>query len=291
MAYVVDANVHLIAADRREYPVAPSDGKLPAWAEGEGSTAEAFLQHMRQADVHQALLAHPTSVYGYDNSYCLDSAERYPQSFIALGAIDVSDPEAAATLGRLVDQRGIRGIRLEPRDARQPSEWLAAPGTMSLWQEAAKNGVCVSLPTVRRMEDLPALRRVLERFPTVAVLLRRMVGAPTEDGPPYEAAKDIFALAEFPNVYFTFSLHNIEGARKGKSTPQAFFEAFINKFGARRLLWGSFFPANRAAPEAPYKGLLDRAREELSFLPRDDRDWLLGETARSLFPSPRSVGA
>ena len=289
MAYVVDANVHVIAAGRRRYPVAPLRGKLPAWAGGAHSTAEAFLEHMRIAGVHQAALAHPASVYGYDNSCCLDSASRYPESFVALGAIDVADQEAGAALRWLVEQRGLGAIRFERRDARDPSEWLDAPATMSLWQEAARHRTCVSLPTVRRMSDLPALRRVLERFPTVRVLLRRMAGAPAEDGPPYEAAKDLFALAEFPNVYLTFSQHNIEDARKGKSNPQAFFEAFISKFGARRLMWGSFFPANRATPEAPYKGLVDRVREELSFLQQDDRDWLLGETARNLFPSLRDA--
>jgi predicted TIM-barrel fold metal-dependent hydrolase len=116
-----------------------------------------------------------------------------------------------------------------------------------------------------------------------------MVQPPIEDGPPYKAAADLFALAEFPNVYSTFSHLNIDETNKGKSTHQAFFETFIERFGARRLMWASFFPAYRATPEAPIKGLIDHVRAKLSFLTQRDLDLVLGETARDLYPSIRQV--
>ena len=285
MAYIVDTNVHLFAADQQRYPLKPVSGKLPPWAsDRQHLTAEEFVDHMRQAGVHQAALAHPSLLYGYDNSYCLDSAERYPEHFVAIGAIDAGDEKAGELLGYLMNERKVGAVRFERRDRKDPEEWLVAPQILPFWEEAARTRICVSLPTLR-MRDLPVLRKALERFPNVNVILRRMADAPAEDGPPYDGAKPLLDMASFPSLYLTFSHHNIDEAKKGKSTPQAFFETFISKFGAKRLMWASFFHGDAASTNAPYKGLVEREREELSFLGEGDRDAVMGEAARALFPS------
>jgi len=280
MSYVLDTNVHVLAADPAGRPIPSPSGRAPDWAAG--ATAEDVLGFMRQARVDHALVV-PSG--DYDNAYTVDAAYRYPESFTAVGKIDVTDPSAQALLTWLVQQPGIGGLRFEAPDGRESSKWLEAPATLALWHEAEENGMSVGLASVRQIDQLPAVQRLLERFPTVPVILRRMVEAPTEDGPPYAAARDFFALARFPNVYSTFSHLNIRDAGKGKSTVQTFFETVVEKFGANRLMWASFFPAYRATPEEPVKGLLDLIREELSFLPRGELDLLLGGTARQLFPA------
>ncbi len=283
MAHVVDANAHVMAADVGDAVPPPGEAR-----DSHEATAEELLAHMRQAGVHQAVIVpHPPG--SYDNGYCIEAAQRYPESFVAIGKIDVADPEAVAKLNQLVEQPGIGGLRFELRDGRDPSEWLDAPETIPLWEAAARRSVSVSLPSVRRSDQLPALRRVLERFPTVPiVLLHGMAEVPVDDGPPYQHASDFFALAELPNVYFAFAHREIADKTRGKSTCRAFFEAFVGKFGASHLMWASFFPS-RATAEAPLKGLFDPVLEELSFLSHDDLDWVLGETARSLFPSLRGA--
>jgi len=155
-----------------------------------------------------------------------------------------------------------------------------------LWQEAARQRISVGLPHVE-MKHLAALRGVLERFPTVPIVLRRLIDVPTEDGPPYRAAQALLDLGEFSNLYFTFQNGNIEAARRGKSTPEAFFEVFLSRFGADHLMWATFYPSHKASDEAPYRGLVDLGQKGLSFLPQKDRDWLFGETARTVFPALR----
>jgi len=286
VAYIVDTNVHVLAADADGRPVPSPSGNVPTWAPG--ATAEDLRGFMEQAGVDHALVV-PSG--DYDNSYTLASAQRYPESFTAVGKIDVTDPEAGTLLEWLSGQPGIGGLRFEAPEGRESADWLEAPATLALWQQAAATGMCVGLASVRRMNQLPAVRRLLERFPTVPIILRRMVEVPTEDGPPYEAAKDFFALAEFPNVYSTFSHLNVTDAKKGKSTPRAFFQACVDQFGANRLMWASFFPAYKATPEAPVKGLIEYVRDELSFLSGSDLDWVLGETARKLYLSRREAAA
>ena len=88
---------------------------------------------------------------------------------------------------------------------------------------------------------------------------------------------------EFP-AELAITQHNLEDVSVGKSSARPFFERLVSQFGASRLLWASFFPA-RAPAEAPLKGLLDPIRDGLSFLPQADLDWILGDTARSLYPA------
>jgi L-fuconolactonase len=274
--YVVDANAHVVRAE----PVPPGF-EAP---EREDATAEELLSYMRQASVQQALLVpHPQS--SYDNTYCTEAAQRYPDAFVAVGKIDAVDPEAAAVARRLVEQSHVGGLRLDASGREDPLEWLAAPRTLAIWEIASLEGLSISLPTVRRLDHLPLLRGLLDQFPDVPVILMHGIqGVPVDNGPPYDEARDFFALAEVPNLYLAVTQHNLDDTARGKSTPQAFFEILVSRFGANRLLWASFFPA-RAPADAPLKGLLDPVLEGLSFLPQTDFDWILGETARGLYPA------
>jgi predicted TIM-barrel fold metal-dependent hydrolase len=244
---------------------------------------------MAQAGVgHTLVVATGT----YDDSYIRESARRYPGSFTAIAKLDMADPDALAELSRLGSQPEIGGVRFEWRgDNADPADWLDAPQSLSLWEQADKSRIPVSVAAVRKMEHLRALRKVLERFPTLTVILRRMVQPPVDDGPPYKDADVLFSLAEFPNVYSTFSDLNIEETNTGRSTHQAFFETFIERFGASRLMWASFFPAHRASAEQPIRGLLGYVRVQLGFLDSESLDWLLGESASTLYPSIKAADA
>ena len=106
-----------------------------------------------------------------------------------------------------------------------------------------------------------------------------------ESGPPYTEAREFFALAECPNLYLKFSSMNIWEAYKGRSTPRAFLDALVTRFGPGRLIWGSDYPHSSGSSANPYKELVDLAREALAFLSAADRDQVLAGTARSLYPA------
>jgi predicted TIM-barrel fold metal-dependent hydrolase len=77
---------------------------------------------------------------------------------------------------------------------------------------------------------------------------------------------------------------NLYSARRGKSTPEEFFTRLIDRFGARRLMWGSNFPATY---DRSLNDQFDLARQVLSFLPQEDQRWIFGETALTLWPMLR----
>jgi L-fuconolactonase len=290
VAKVVDMSAHIFSGDRTRFPLAQRlRGKLPVWAKGRQSLpAEEFLGLMHENVVHQAALVHQMAVYDTDHSYVLDSRKRYPESFVVMGAVDVVYRQAVNMDDWLAEEQ-VDILRFEHADATDPEQWLDCDQVRPLWEIAAKSGIPVSVPFVQ-MRHVPVFRKVIERFPGVPMLLRRMGGPPMEDGPPYAAAKDFFSLAEFPSVYFIFSRENIRAAAKGRSTPRTFFETCIDKFGAKRLMWGSYYGTNVATGDMQYKDLIDDVRQGLSFLSQGDRDWLLGESARALLPGLRRLG-
>jgi len=114
----------------------------------------------------------------------------------------------------------------------------------------------------------------------VRIVLDHMARPAIADGPPYAAAAGLFALARHPNLYLKLSTHNVREAREAKATPESFFGRVVKEFGARRIAWGSNYPA----AEGTLAGLLAEARQALASLPQADREWIFSGTARSLYP-------
>jgi predicted TIM-barrel fold metal-dependent hydrolase len=118
------------------------------------------------------------------------------------------------------------------------------------------------------------------RRPVTCEQLLAFARPPLDDGPPYAAARPLFALAAYPHVYVKLSTVTHEDAARGRSTPRAFLEQLAGEFGAGRIAWGSNFPAS----EGPLAALVALAREWVAFLPAEDQQRILGGTALALYP-------
>jgi len=269
---IVDTHVHPLSDDREQYPLAPGGDRGPDWHSAMHYTAEECLEQMDLSGVDQMVLVSSFSAYEYDNSYAADGAARYPNRFVGVCRIDGSAPDAPDTLSYWVEERGMRGVRLGTAD----------PRGFPTCERARQLGVPVALQVPA--SELDQVRQVAEHFPEVKVILDHLAHPPIADGPPYADARAFFALADCPNLYLKFSSMNIWEAAKGKSTPRAFIEALVTRFGPPRLLWGSDYPHSQGSPAAPYKELVDLARETVAFLSPADREQMLAGTARSLFP-------
>ena len=101
------------------------------------------------------------------------------------------------------------------------------------------------------------------------------------DGPPYDAAKWLFDLAPWPNLYLKLTSRTVEQASEGASKPEAFFPKLVAAFGANRIAWGSNFPAH----EGPLSRLTDEARHALSCLSEADQASIFSGTAAKLYPA------
>ena len=132
-------------------------------------------------------------------------------------------------------------------------------------------------------KGIPQLETVLKRFPKLRVILDHLARPVQDDGPPYNGADSLWGLANYPNVYLKVTERNLVGARAGKATPESFFGRLVGDFGAKRIAWGSNYPAS----ERPLPELVQLAQDTLGFLPARDREWIFSGTAQEPVPCAR----
>lgn len=269
---IVDTHVHPLSEDFERYPLAPGR-EGPDWYTSTRCTAEECLAQMAAAGVDQMVLVSSVTAYEYDNGYCADAAASHRDRFVGVCRIDPLAQGAPDTLSSWVEGRGLRGVRIGTAD----------PRAYPTCERARQLGIPVAIQVSGG--ELRQVRQLAERLPDVQLILDHLAHPPVEDGPPYAEAGEFFALADCPNLNFKFSTLNIREAGTGRSTPRAFLEAMVDRFGPTRLMWGSDFPHSTGSPTAPYRELVELAREAVAFLSPADQEQVLAGTARRLYPT------
>lgn len=272
---IIDTHVHVVAGDHDKYPVLPD---APDWPVNE---IEMLVRDMDAAGITKAVLVQTMFTYGFDNRYMIDCAAKYPGRFETVCVIDPVAADAPVTLTELVEKHGVRGVRLMPRGQKEGMLWDAQ--TFPLWRRAGELGIPVTVAA--ELPHLPQMPAVVARFPEVKIAFEHMWGI--ELGPsPFEKIAPIFALAQFPNVYLKLCPNNSHAVREAKGTAPQFFGALIERFGIRRLMWGSNFPAHphRFGDLAARLAIM---HEDFAFLPAADRAWFFAGSALSLWPGLR----
>jgi hypothetical protein len=95
---------------------------------------------MEEAGVQQAILVHQPNVYDPDHSYLLDTAKRYPGSFVIQGGVEVYYRYAAQMAGWLREQGvGCAGSTHDP--SLDVAEWIDSPRVRPVWEEAANGNI------------------------------------------------------------------------------------------------------------------------------------------------------
>ncbi len=291
---IIDTHVHVVSDDQQKYPRngliqrgsgdANAGQGLTTGAPGEwvqDMTGETLLSLNALAGIDKTVLVQAYSAYSYDNSYTADCAAKYPDRFASVCILDPTQSDAPNQLSYWVTQRGMRGLRLFTITETEGT-WLDDPRTFPVWERAASLGIPICIMAL--FHQIPRIRTVLERFPNVTVALDHLAVPRLSAGPPYESVQPLFGLSRFPNLFLKFSSVSLYAARRGKSTPKEFFSRLNDRFGAKRLMWGSNFPATN---DRSLKDQFDLARQELSFLPQEDQRWIFGETALTLWPMLR----
>jgi L-fuconolactonase len=277
---VIDIHPHIISTDTKKYPRDPLGGKQSTWSEQRPTSTEQMLASMDEAGIAKAAIVHSSTCYGYDNSYVADAVAQHPDRFTGVFSVDMLADNAAERIRYWVGRK-LTGLRLFTAGSTMvgQADWLADPKTFAGWDAAAELGipVCVQM----RVAGLPQLQVLLDRYPGVKIIIDHFLGAPLEEGPPYAAAEPLFGLVKHPNVYLKYTPVVVVNARKGKATPETFLPRVVKEFGAKRIAWGSNFPANAGT----LKALLNDSQDAMAWASEEDRDWIFGKTAETLYPA------
>src|ERR1700761_7963539 len=260
MSQVIDIHPHIVSPDTARYPLAPLGGTQSTWSSERPTTYQTLLDAMDAAGVANAAIVHSSTAYGYDNSYVADAVAAEPVRFTGVYSIDVLAPDAVKTFDYWLG-RGCTGMRLFTTGSTLPDQatWFVDPKTYPFWEHAAAKNIPVCMQM--KQEGLPLLRQIMDRFPKVTMILDHLTRVSCEDGPPYSAAAELFAIPEYPQVFLKVTPMNISPRSWGKATPESFFGKVIDPFGASRIAWGSNFPNSLGT----LSEILSAARQAFAF--------------------------
>ena len=280
MASIIDTHPHIISNDEALYPPAPLFGKRSDWSKERPSTVETLIAAMDEAGVAKAAVVHSSTTYGFDNSCVVDGCAQYPDRLVAVGSVDILQPDAPAVIQKWVS-RGLAGLRLFTGGSTKefdPSE-LDDPKSFPAWELCSELGLSMCIQT--GPVGLPQVTFLAKSFPKVKIILDHLGRPDVSDGAPYEKASSLFGLAPYENIYFKLTPRIFSDAMKGQAKAETLFPRLVEVFGASRMVWGSNYPTS----EGTLIANLDKAKASLASLSAEDRDWIFGKTAQLLYPT------
>ena len=278
---LIDIHPHIVSKDTVRYPVTPIGGTRSEWSKERSATLEELVAAMDSAGVDKAAIVHSSTTYGFNNDYVVDAVAQYPKRFTGVFSVDVTQPDAAERM-RYWHGKGMTGMRIYARGSTIKEAWLALddPRTFPAWECASELGISVATNMHGTGPGLEQIKSTLRRFPKVKLVIDHLGRPPAEDGPPYEAAKEYYTLADFPNVYLKFTPSALKTIIKGKADTDTLMPKLVGIFGANRIAWGSIFPASPGS----MSDIVAASHQATRTLSDSDREWIFARTAQTLYP-------
>ncbi len=239
---------------------------------------EIALHYMDQVGVDKAILVQH-HLYGDQNATVIYALNRWPDRFIGfayLGAIDQVD--ASDRLERLFEA-GLTGLKVELESTRRLRADFSFDGAVewSVWERLnALHRPLILDINAANVEDVPAIRRMLDAFPHLRISICHLGGAPAEGW------EERALLAKHPRVWLDLaSLQHPYGEAHEYPYPyeQELIRWAVRQVGAHKLMWGTDWPG--CMNWATYRQLLDVVRKHCAFLtPTERQDILAGSAER-----------
>ncbi len=277
---IIDVHCHVVSPDRETYPLAPIGGKQSDWSSERPTTPEQLIAAMDEAGVEKAAVVQASTAYGHNSSYLADSIVKFPKRITGVFSLDPLDPQALEQMDQWVS-RGMTGMRVFTTGSTMPGQqtWLDDERAFPVWEKAG----ALKLPIAMQMtaEGIPLLLKIVKAFPQTNFLLDHLARPVINDGAPYAKAQSLWDIAGYKNIYLKLTSRTVEHCQQGQSTPEAFMAKVLSTFGAKRVLWGSNFPAH----DDTLKNIVDETLHVLASVSDADRAQILSGTALDLYPS------
>jgi predicted TIM-barrel fold metal-dependent hydrolase len=267
---IIDSHVHTWKHDPK-FPFA--EGAHPP---AEDASAEMLLDLMKANNVSRTVIIQVIH-YKWDNSYLADVLKRYPAQFKGVCRVNPEDPAAPDALSRLTEEQGFRGVRLSP-SANADGDWIKGPLMPPLWKRCAQLKVPMTLlvPATRVGELTP----LIEKNPDLTIVIDHQADSPLSQPEKLEA---LLALERYPKVFVKIS-HMWTLSKQPYPYPDAQVQVkrLYEKFGAKRLMWGTDWPISLR--QLPYAQAVELYRDHIDFINAADREWILGKTVQQVWP-------
>lgn len=271
---IVDTHTHVVSADEGRHPLqctATDPDDPSAWPRFARVTAEELEREMAACGVDRACLVQGYAAYRFDNRYAVDAAERAPDRFVSVCAVDITDPEAPEQLAALARSPRMRGVRIVSGFS-EDDPTLDGPEARHVWDVAERLGiVVVAFALGDRVGGLAQAARAHPAHPVVLDHCGFVDVARELDR--------LETLVGLENVFLKVSTRVLV-----QSDPDAIVDRLADRFGVDRLLWGSDYPASH---ERSYRDWVELARTSSRHLRSDQTERFLAGTALALWPELR----
>ncbi|MFZ1752780.1 MAG: amidohydrolase family protein [Caldilineaceae bacterium] len=233
---------------------------------------ETLLYHMQRAGVAQAVFIQYMG--NTDNAYLAETIAAYPGQFAA-AMLAPADDDGSAIRGWA--EQDIGGIRLAANFRGTGSDPLAH------WRTADELGLVVSAPSSPASLASAEFAEVLRLFPNLPIVIEHLGGA--RPGMTTEEFQPVLALAAHENLTI-----KLPGFGEFCHLPHpfrdvpVFADGVLEAFGPRRMMWGSDWPP--VSSREGYDSSLSFPLDYFADLSEDERAWIFGKTARSVWKLP-----
>jgi L-fuconolactonase len=220
------------------------------------------------------------------NRYLIECVRRFPGRFSPVILVDAERTDAPKILKHWVKE-GAEGVRLKVA-TRSPGK-----DPLVIWKACADLGLRVTC-LGHKKEDCAddEFRKLIRALPNLTFILEHLglgITRPDEVA-PYPIYRKTLTLSKFPNVYIKvgglgeickrpFPFHDPFYAVEG---VPPFIKMAYEAFGASRMMWGSNYPPSGHVEG--YGNTLRYLDEYLdTFCSKEDKQWIFGRTALTLF--------
>ena len=226
-----------------------------------------------------------------NNKYVSKFAKKFPDRLTAWVDVDCMwrqehhTPGAANRLRKEIEKFNAPGFTHYVNS--ENDGWLRSDAGFEFFATAAELGVVASLAVSPRW--LKDLRAVAVENPTLPILLHHMVLPEKNSGGYLQGDIDeIIETGKVPNIGIKISGFHYNN-RNIKDFPfsdsQMLFKIIYDAYGARRLFWGSDFPASR--DKITYAQSIDVVRQHSPFIPEIEMAKIMGENLNKLLNQPK----
>lgn len=269
---IIDPHVH-VWINSPQYPWAPETKAPPK----QDATPAMLLKLMKTNHVQRTVLVQYIG-YRWNNRYVAESVRKYRPYFMGVCRVNPLDPAAPDALSRLTEE-GFHGVRLSPEgDAR--GDWISRSLMPPLWKCA--QSLKVPMQILAPITRMPDIGRLTEKFPDLDVVIDHMADCPIDQ--PQELRK-LTALGRYPRVFVKIS-HTWSISRQPYPwlDAQEYVMRLYEVYGPRRLMWGTDWPIDKKW--TTYHRALTVVRDDMKFLNKEDKSWILSRTVERVWPFP-----
>jgi predicted TIM-barrel fold metal-dependent hydrolase len=265
--HIVDAQVHIWAADTPERPWPP--GRAQEAQKPYPISQETLLFQMDLAGVRRMVLV-PPSWEGERNDLALEAARTYPDRFAVMGRLALQDAASRARVADWTKQPGMLGMRFTFHN--EHNRHLLTDGSADwLWPAAERAAIPLMVLVPGALQHLD---RIASAHPGLKLIIdhvglnRRDMGARV-----FEELPAVCALARHPNVAVKASgMPSLSTERYPFRDLHAHIRTLVDAFGPQRIFWGT----DLTRMPCTYYECITLFTEHLPWLQGEDLEWVMG---------------